>query len=151
MGHFVHGGSRPFKRSETLLQQKGIVPKGHFLIQAKAAAKNQYGNIPASKYNQMLSGLGAQLDTAQRSSMTSGRRKTRRNAQRFFAGTPRGGNRSFAIYERLRGKIRPLFFISSKANYKKRYEIQKMVNGIVRHEFPKFFERNMAEALRTAK
>jgi hypothetical protein len=151
MGHFVRGGTRPFKRSEKLLQQKSLIPKGHFLIQSKAATKNQYGNIPASKYNQMLSGVGAQLDTAQRSSRTSARRKTRNNAQRFFVGTPRGGNRAFAVYERLRGKLRPLFMVSARASYKPRYNIRRMVETTIRQNFERNLNVAMEYAIRTAK
>ncbi|MFO1217648.1 MAG: hypothetical protein U1E89_04605 [Burkholderiaceae bacterium] len=41
----VQGGARRFKRSEVLLQRKGILPRGMYAVPGRAARLDSYGNI----------------------------------------------------------------------------------------------------------
>ena len=139
----ILGGSRPFKRSEKLLQQAGKIPPGTFLVRASQAPRDEYGNVSKALISKMISGLQANLDTAQRSKG--------KKAKRFFIDRMHGGNGNLAIFQRLYGDVVPLFMVVKSVTYKPVYPIQKMVDEVVKQRFPGNFERAMDMAMRTAK
>lgn len=55
----VDGGERITKRSEYLLRQSGILPRGRFIVPAAGARLDRYGNIQKGHLIQIISGLKA--------------------------------------------------------------------------------------------
>jgi hypothetical protein len=146
---FVQGGQRKNKASEVLLAGKGIIPRGSFIVMARTAPKNQYGNVSAGTYERMLSAVGAQREQGSTSNSRKGGRGG--NRARYFIGTPRGGNRTRAIYERKSGVLRPLWFIVPRATYRASFPIVHMVEGQVKHNFQMILDNSLKMSVRMAK
>lgn len=142
----VEGGQNLNKPSENLLARRRIIPRGSHLVASDAVKKNQYGNVSPGTYSKILSALQARTEQG---SIQNTRNKGK--AAKYFAGTPRGGSRPFAIYERLRGKLRPLFMVVQRTQYKARFPIVSMVQVQVDWHLEKQFNRAIELAIKTAK
>lgn len=104
----VTGGPRKQKRSEKQLSI--ILPDGNktFLTPAKGAKLNKYGNIPASKYVEILSYFKAFNLTDTRMNRTKESTTKKQIANKFFMAIPgvaRTSHLSPGIYERTKGGL----------------------------------------------
>jgi len=96
----VYGGPRRFKRSEKLLQAKGVLPKGMYAVPGPAAEIDVYGNWSRRQILHILAYFQAYGDTARsgrrlRSNTTDAGRERLRGGrltkqQRGFLGGPFG-------------------------------------------------------------
>jgi hypothetical protein len=89
----VKGGQRGPKSTEWQLQRAGLIRPGQYIVPTGVHPLpfNEYGNVPAAKYTQVLSRLrafGEQGYSANRSG--SARSQARRTGQDYFLGGPGG-------------------------------------------------------------
>jgi hypothetical protein len=88
----IEGGKRYQRGFENLIGARTAAAAGLQTVPGQAAPLDQYGNIPANLYNQVLSSLGAQRDSY---ANTTGRSMERRirsgKAVDYFVGRPNGG------------------------------------------------------------
>jgi hypothetical protein len=63
----IYGGGRRDKRSERLLQARGLMPRGWRLVPGVGLKLDQYGNISRADMVKILSALNAQNDPYQKS------------------------------------------------------------------------------------
>lgn len=143
----VEGGSRHKTGLERLLNAR--LGAG-YVLPTKHARKNKHGNVSPGQIQKVLSGLKAQGDAAQNETKTSGTRKRRSNAARYF--TPRAGGRMTpGIYER-KGRKAPkkIFAFTDKApSYQKAFKFYPKMNAAAGRRFPRHFYRALAKAFAT--
>jgi hypothetical protein len=147
----VAGEPRPQKSSEKQLARTSSLFGNLFLVPTGKAPLpfNTYGNIPASKYTQVLSrlkALGEQGYTANASA--SPRSKSKRRQTDFFIGF-RGG-RPVSIRARVgptgprggapRGYVN-VFNITKQPTYKAQFPVRSILQAEFTSRFPSIFER----------
>lgn len=102
----VRGGQRAAKRSEVLLRRAGILGGGEFIVPARRAPLDEFGNVPARTITAILSDLQAQFDETQNSTLKSRRSRL-------------GKNRKGRLFKRAdlkvrRGRRRAVYFYNPK-------------------------------------
>lgn len=141
----IGGGGRAAKRSELQLQRSGLLRPGEYLVPTGVTplTLNRYGNVPASKYTQVLSRLkafGEQGYTANVSG--SARSQAKRRQADYFIGTPGGLPRG--IYARVGRRPRgggvargfhTVFYITRQPTYTGRFPVQKILDNTYRNTF----------------
>jgi hypothetical protein len=144
----VEGGPRPKTGLERRLNAS--LGRSGFVVPTKYIRKNRYGNVTAGQYQKILSGLKAQNDPLQNETKSSGARKRRSRAARYF--TPAAGSRlSPGVYSR-QGRAKPkkiLAFTGKTPRYQKRFKFYYNMNNAASRVFPKQFERALARAWAT--
>ncbi len=143
----VEGGPRHKTGLERLLNAR--LGAG-YVVPTKHARKNKHGNVSPGQIQKVLSGLKAQGDAAQNETKTSGTRKRRSNAARYF--TPRAGGRMTpGIYER-KGRKAPkkIFAFTDQApTYRNAFKFYPKMNAATGRRFPRHFYRALAKAFAT--
>ena len=89
----VQGGPRRTKPHERLLWASGAVPRGRFLVPTGVTplAFNAAGNIPSSKYIQVLSRVKSLREVGSTQNVTGSRRSQAKRSDRdYFVGRPGG-------------------------------------------------------------
>jgi hypothetical protein len=157
----IYGGQRKHKAFETLLIRAGAMPANSYAIPTKAAGADQYGNIPASELNRMLSDLQARRDPYQNSTPASRGRRARSRTKRpafYFSTYPvtaRTAHLAPGVYKRTHfgvgAAIKPIVVFASKARYRRRLKFFETADQVSRMRWPIEFALAMKQALRTAK
>lgn len=136
----VHGGTRRPTRTERHLRSKGILPSGKFVYPARAARKNKYGNIPASKYTEMLSDLGAQFDPKQN--------RTGSKAKYFVF---QKGAKAAGIATLMGGELVPFLVFGKAPTYTERYRFFDIGERHFKRNYDRTFGKQLGRAIRTAR
>jgi hypothetical protein len=161
----IYGGPRNLKAFERLLSWAGAMPAGWYAVPTNYAPRDQYGNVPGSAINQILSQLQARRDVtanesaAQRARRNSDGNRSKRRLSRYFAvlpGRERTAHLKPGIYERVAfgfgTSVRPVFIYTPNApRYRPRLRFAKIVKDTVQSQFGLQFRRGFALAARTAK
>ena len=168
----VVGGARDAKRSEQRL--KALLGEPVFLIPAKGAKLDSYGNVSKGQMTKILSGLGAMLDPAQNATARSTRKKkllmshggingSKRRVTKspyFVVRSKSSGKRKslsegrpIAIYQlRGKGRVEPVLIISRRPpNYRPRFAFGPVVQKSMQASLPRLFVQNLEAAIRTAR
>ena len=159
----VSGGVRDAKRSEKRLSS--VLGQRVYLVPGKGAKLDKSGNISRATWTKVMSGIGALGDQSAtaRSAKRSKRKvvshggingsKRRVTNSEFFVGRSKQGRKPIAIYRfKGKGKVEPVFAIASRApSYKPRLAFGPIIEKSVRTHMPRFFERNLEDAIRTAR
>ncbi len=145
----AEGGSRPLKRSESLLKKRGILPNGYYLAPGQDADLDQYGNIKGSVYTQMLAGLQSFSESG--FSMNT-RAKVSRSKAQWFAVKP-GAKTGLApgIYQRVRNKRRLVFAIVKSPTYHMQFPWERICRVTSAQRMPIQFDKAIEKALTTGK
>lgn len=146
LGPQIHGGPRPLKTFEKLLNRRGILPDGFYVVPGKRAKLDRYGNISRGLLGQILSYTNSQRDPLQNTKR--GRRGTKAKFILFDArdGKP-GGLWQIAD----NGGVYPVLIFVKNPKYNKRYNFDAVARQTHRIHFPKEFKFALRRALRTAK
>lgn len=161
----VHGGARPLKAFEKLLQRAGVMPGGWYAVPTRNAPTDQYGNVRGSMIMQILSQLHASRDPTANESATvrakrnDGRSRAKKRLSRYFSVQPgRERTRHLApgIWERVQfgfgQSVRPVvLFVSRAPRYKVRLKFDRIVVRTVDAQIGFQFRRSLQFALATAK
>jgi hypothetical protein len=143
----ITGGERPLKRFEQHLQRAGVLPKDQFVVPGAGARLNKYGNMSAGQITQILSATGAHPDIHAHSLDERNRSRRRgRKLRAYFVGRP-GGRLPLGIWEKRGNRVLPVLIFVRKPHYSKRFRFYEIGRSVAQREFPKQFERALAEAL----
>lgn len=133
----IEGGGRRYKAFERALVDAGIMPNGMYAVPAKAYPLDQYGGVPGSVINRMLSYLRANRDATQNRATDKTRSRNNRTKLQFFAvnrDDPRG--LPWGIYERKYGKdgssFQLMFAFVKQPVYSKLYPFHRSAEHVTR-------------------
>lgn len=144
----IYGGLRYRKRTEHLLSDAGLLPKGMYVVPGAGVRLNRYGNMTRGQIQKMLSNLSAQQDKYSNT--------TDNSKKRFFVSNERGRTRHLmrGIWQRSPAgkKVKPFLMFVKEPKYEKGffdffYASQLIANKNIRPEFRKALKY----ALRTAR
>lgn len=160
LGPQVFGGVRIHKRLEKHLHRAGLLPRGHFLVPARGAPLDSYGNVKRSEYAKILAQLQAAHDPHQRESAKSRKRQLRSMGVRYvWLGGASGGRgvtgaASAGIFMTKGGGggvLTPVFRAVSSVKYRKRFAFFELANQVIDRAFGAELERAVTDALDSAK
>ena len=140
----VAGGKKRRQPFENLLTRKGYLKKSEFAIPTGnwPLKFNSSGNVPAAKYVQVLSSLGALREAGSNSNATPTSKKKKRFD--YLVGTiydTRG------IWAQNDDSIVPVFIFVNNAKYSKRFPVKKIILDSFVNTFPVIFERLVDERI----
>ncbi|MCW5648363.1 MAG: hypothetical protein KIS62_01320 [Ramlibacter sp.] len=154
----IYGGSRPRKSMERTLQAVGLMAPHTFAVPAAGAKLDRNGNVLRSQIVQLLSQLRAQRVGGFESRATGSKRSNRaikKQGVEYFALAKAHGKLRPGIYARTRfafgSAVRPVFLFVDSVNYKDRFKFFEVGQTTGLRAFPGHFERELAQALRTAR
>lgn len=143
----VFGGARRYKESEKTLLFNGITSQGRaYLIPAKGAKRDAYGNVPGSFMNRVLfQGVkrGSASQGYHRPLNNRGQHEAKRKGQYFVM---RKGGVARGIYQNM-GKNQapmPVFLFAEKAQYKRRLPFYSIVQSVVDRRWRQRFNESVA-------
>jgi hypothetical protein len=140
------GGGRPLKSSERQLQSRGLLPAGRYLVPTGVSPLrlNQYGNLSASSYTQVISrlgGFGEQGYTANVSRSAASQAKRRQRD--YFIGRP--GGLPLGVYARV-GKrpksgglprgFHTVFYVTRQPSYRASFPISQLLSDAYGQAWP---------------
>jgi hypothetical protein len=143
----VYGGPRGYKGVEKMLQRKGVLAPGQYVLPGKGAPMDQYGNIKRGALNKILSGARLFTEEGYKANAAEDTRT------RYFV--IKKGSRPIGIAERLgRGKgsrnnIRMVLAFGRKPQYGKLFDFHRVADQIAAEALPIEFEKALAQALAT--
>lgn len=150
----IAGGERSLKRFERALSIMGLLPPGMYAVPGAAAPLDQYGNMPASLIEQILSALGAAETRSgylANRTRASRRRKGAKLAE-YFVGRP--GGAPLGVYRRYHfaagGAVKPMLIFVRAPQYQPRYRFQEIAQQVVDEEFPIQFAESYRLAVQSA-
>lgn len=137
----VRGGPRKYKRVETILRSDGILPQGMYVMPARDAWLDQYGNIRGPEIVQILSSVKAFGETGYLMNRTGKSRSKTKN--RYFVKYREG--RPIGIWERLgKNNARAVLMFMHAPTYTKRLDFYK----VAEHTAYARLNKNIKEAIR---
>ena len=150
LGPQVLGGQRQQKRSELLLQQKGILPNGGMWVPGAAASLDRYGNISRGQVQQILSavhGFGEVGFLANKSFRPGARRNY--TTDDIFAVSAKDPVQHLhpGIYIRTIAGVRPLLIFVNHANYKPLLPFAQVARDTYSTSFQDEFNKALRDAL----
>lgn len=155
LGHQFLGGNRLRKNLENYLTAAGLLGKGEYIVPASGARLDQYGNISRGQVQQIMSQLRLGLDpNAWKSKSTRSKRNVKKAGRIFWS---RGGFRDAHLargaWIDLGGSvgIRPLLAVVKRPAYRPRIDIDRVAKTVVAQHWDHVFEKNLANALATAR
>lgn len=143
----VYGGRRELKASEKRLLANGITKDGRqFLIPAKGAKIDRYGNVPGSFMNKVLYG-GVKMGSASQGYEYPMNRRTQGESKygQYFVLKKNFGHTPVGIFKNM-GKKKPpmpVFLFASKADYKSRIPFEQ----IARAQIDRSYKQRMLESV----
>jgi hypothetical protein len=151
-----YGGKRPPKRFEKRLRAIGVMRADEFAVPARGFRLNRYGNIPASRFVQILSQLRAFNDAGYDANETSrSRQRAGKGRARYFAVRSTSNQKTNlppGIYERrAKGKVKGVMMFVKQPVYRAVLGFHDGAEKTVRARLPINFRRAMDRALRTSK
>jgi hypothetical protein len=150
----IAGGARNMKRFERRLQLMGLLPQGMFAVPGDAAPLDRFGNIAASKIEEILSALGAaEIYSGYKANRTNASRARRRGRAEYFVGSPGGG--PLGVYQRFAfahgSAVKPILIFVRAPVYRPRFDFQEIAAKVVRDQFPRQFSEAYQRAVATAR
>lgn len=163
----IEGGSRPIKRFEELLKQRGVLRGNERAVPGQGARLDSHGNMSRGQIVQILSQLGAfNLAGASQNATSSKRSRAKRAKVSYFysrqsearigLGSWKFGDKTqhlpTGIYAKTgRLSIKPVLVFVKGTKYRARLRFYAVAKSTVARVFPGHFDREFATAVRTAK
>lgn len=124
LGPLERGGRRGTKKFESALVSRGAMPPGQFVVPARYARLDSYGNISRGQIVQVLNQLGANLSPGYQQVISKAAARRERAVGRVGAGrryvsvpVPVRGLKA-GIYERKGRALLPVFWFTGHATYR---------------------------------
>lgn len=174
LGHHFDGGLRRWKKFEGALMKVGVLPSGMAAVPPSdpswAIRLDQYGNIPPSMIRLLLSYFNsAEMNYGDKANMSDRRRNKLHNVGRnsngfkvingvmYFA-IPRKSSKTHNLHPGIWAKrgthgsdLAPVMLFVRRPSYQKRIDLQRIATDIVNVGFQSTFDKEFADAIRTAK
>lgn len=174
LGHHFDGGARRWKKFEAALMKVGILPAGMAAVPPSdsswAVQLDQYGNIPPSMIRLLLSYFSAAEMTGGYMANMSDRRRAKlhgigRSASGFkvingvmYFAVPRKSSRTHNLHPGIWAKrgthgadLAPVMLFVRRPAYQKRIDLQRIASDVVNTGFQSVFDKEFADALRSAR
>lgn len=133
----IFGGARKAKRFEKLMRRRGMLKLNQFVVPAKPAKRDRFGNISRGQIGKMLSNIGAQHDQQQNS----------KRGISYFLFENNDGSLS-GVWQRTANGIMPFLLFTDKApRYKKKFKFFEMADRTMNKRMYKNFHRAMDHAI----
>lgn len=146
----IEGGRRGAKRLEVALRAAGALPADWFAVPGQGAKLDAFGNMSRGQIIQVLSQLRIQLLAGSQRNLSDDARSQiraqRRAGGRFFVVKP-GAKIQPGVYQRefFGRNITPVLIFVRSTNYRKRFDFDGLVNGIVSQRLTGEVQRAIAE------
>jgi hypothetical protein len=151
MHHLNEGGTRPWKRSEVLLRQKGYIQDDQQLIPSKEFM-NQYGNARESQVVKMLSAMQATFEPGNYSHKTNSRNKTGKLNEFFVNSKKSQSHFGPHVYRKSgRHKMKLFMWVTKRAQYKKILNYNELTSEHFAKQFPDAMQKAFDYAMATRK
>jgi hypothetical protein len=161
----VFGGERALKRFEKALQNKGVLPKGMYVVPGLGAQLDAYGNINRGQIVQILSYFQAFGEQGYKANMAA------KGRERLMKGSKKKGVMGFAyfiarnygptahlapgIYKRVPfaqgSAIKPVFLFVDRPHYEVRLRFYDICKMIISRRSQAVFDEELRNAIKTAK
>jgi len=138
----VYGGPRSQRSSE--IQIAPLLKGYSYLVPARGAPLDAYGNLPGATYRRILSQLKVSRN-ADANATASKRSKRARKSQSFFV--PKSGN---MVMERRGKTVKPFLVGVRSPRYSKRFPFQETAEAVVVDRFNVNFEIAFQRAMGTS-
>ncbi len=133
----IFGGPRKAKRFEKAMRRRGLLKLNQFVVPARPAKRDRFGNVSRGQIGKMLSNIGAQHDNAQNS----------KRGISYFLFENNDGSLS-GVWQRTANGIMPFMLFTDKApTYKKRFSFYEMAQRTLNRRSIRNFHRAMDHAL----
>ncbi len=156
IGHQALGGQRAFKRSEGALRRLGMLANGENMVPGAAAQLDAYGNMSRGQIVQILSWLQAFGEQGYRANMTAATRTRRargtartRGVGYYFKRDAPGRGIYMRVNTGFGSAIKPVLLFVRRAQYRKRLDMNAVVERVSREQFRSWFADALQEAQRT--
>lgn len=168
----ITGGSRPLKRFEQLLVQRGVMRAGERAVPGGAAKLDAYGNMSRGQIVKILSQLQAfNLSGFDANATNSKRSRAKRARETYFVSTGKGthpfGGHSWSKgrmmqelprgvwvrtpHEVLGSKVAPVLIFVDRTTYSRRFRFDEIAGQTVSRVMPGHLQSAVAQALRTTR
>lgn len=158
LGPHIIGGSRPAKRSEEQLREKGYLDSNMFWAPGQGARLNKYGNISGPQIVQILSALKSFREAGYNSNYNSNytnnsiKRNKKSLAKRIFVQKEWGKTLIPGVYERTKTGVKPLLIFLENPQYEKeRFDFFYVGQSVYDKQFENKLNEAIQYALATAK
>lgn len=143
--HFT-GGARGNKPFELALAGMGALPRGWRAIPGQGMPLDAYGNPRRTTVREILGALRSKMH------VYKGRGKRMAVVGYFVVPVGAASHLEPGIYWRSNARaIRPMFLFVQAAGYRKRFDLPRLASTVVARELPAIFDREMANAIATAR
>lgn len=150
----VDGGPRNDKRLERALKFKGLMPKDAQTAVSRFAPLDVYGNLKGSFVVQLMSVLGALLETGYTANRTPRSKARQKKPLDYFIGRPEKRGRS-GVWERIDtafgSAIRPIVYFIKPPTYHVRLPFDQIVQEVALSYGMEDLRASLIDAIRTAK
>lgn len=149
----IYGGPRGHKGFEVMLQRRGVLGAGQYVVPGQGVPLDQYGNIKRGVLTKILSGAGLMTEEGYNANRTDSKRSEAKGNKRYFL--IKKGSRPLGVAERLgygkgtRNKIRMVLAFVGRPGYKRNLDWIGVAERIAEDELPIEFEKALAQALAT--
>lgn len=157
LGHLFTGGTRQWKKVEGLLRGMGIIPSGLMAVPGAAARLDARGNMSRAELREMFGVLKSTLRNARVYRKTGGGKEAKGIG--YFVVRPGSTGRTSrlqpGIWRRIEtgrsSTIKPLVMFVKRGRWNKAIDLDTLGRDIVREHWRGEFNRELANAIRTAK
>jgi hypothetical protein len=154
LGHLFRGGKRDFKRLETVLRLRGLIPPGLQIAPARGLPVDARGNPRMAAIKEMLGVVTSPIRNLRIYARQT--KKPKYTAVGFFCIFP-GASRHLApgIYRRLESgsesRLSPWLFFVAPPPYRQVFDLEQTATRIVAKNFSANFNASMAAAMASAR
>ena len=143
----IEGGRRKLKGFEVLLNRKGVLPDGYYVVPSRKAKKDAHGNINKGLLNQVLSYAGAQRDRAQNTKQG----RARQTKARFVVLDENNGKPGGIWQLDANQNLYPILIFVRQPSYRIALDFHGVAAKVMRANFDREMSKALDHALRTAK
>lgn len=152
----IAGGSRSWKKFESMLRSVNVLPAGMYAVPGSGAQVDAYGNMARSQIVQILSyfrsfgmaGYSANMNAKGYARLKRGTKK--RQGFAYFVGRP-GDRLPLGVWQRFTfahgSAIKPVLIFVPSVRYRKVFDFAFVADAVVRREFNRQFEIALRRAI----
>lgn len=157
-GQQVFGGQRVVKAFERRLRKIGLLGVNEEAVPGQGARLDAYGNMQRSQIVQILSWFEAFGEAGYTANSTAETRRKRaegtkqRRGERYFLKRDKPGRGIYRSVQTGFGwVIQPVLMFVRRSSYRRRLDFDRVVEGVVREQLPRWFADAAKQAMRSAR
>lgn len=152
--HLFKGGTRDWKKVEGYLRGVGLIPPGLMAVPGAGCPLDRYGNITKAAWSEMLGVFRSNIRNMRVYKKSGGGKKVK--AIGYFVVKPNDNTKlKPGIYKRIQsgatGGIDPMIMFVKRGTWRRFIDLEAVGKAVVMNTFPAEFEKELANAIATAK